>query len=81
MTWTVHTHDGAARQRNAILPDRRQRVLDNIAAFENKRFQGLVKQLKGKKCKGKHRKVSGHYRIIFAPIRTTNADFLIARCA
>jgi hypothetical protein len=30
MTWIVHIHDGAARQLNAIPPDRRQRIMDDI---------------------------------------------------
>ena len=34
MTWIVHIHDGAARQLNAIPPDRRERILDDIVAFE-----------------------------------------------
>jgi hypothetical protein len=29
-----HIHDGAAKQLKAIPPDRRQRILDDIAAFE-----------------------------------------------
>ena len=48
MTWIVRVHDGAAKQLNAIPPDRRQRVLDDIAALEEDPFRGLVKPLKGK---------------------------------
>jgi mRNA-degrading endonuclease RelE of RelBE toxin-antitoxin system len=68
MTWIVHIHDGAARQLKAIPPDRRQRVLDDIAVFEEDPFRGLVKPLKGKEHKGHYRKVSGRYRIIFKPL-------------
>jgi mRNA-degrading endonuclease RelE of RelBE toxin-antitoxin system len=31
-------------------------------------FRGLVKPLKGKEHKGRYRKVSGRYRIIFKPV-------------
>jgi len=48
MTWIVHIHKGAARQLEALPPDRRQRVLDDIAAFEEDPFRGLVKPLKGR---------------------------------
>jgi mRNA-degrading endonuclease RelE of RelBE toxin-antitoxin system len=65
MHWTVHIHDAAARQLEAMPPDRRRRVLDDIAAFEENPFRGLVKPLKGKENKGRYRKVSGRYRIIF----------------
>jgi mRNA-degrading endonuclease RelE of RelBE toxin-antitoxin system len=34
-------------------------------------FRGLVKPLKGKERKGRFRKVSGRYRIIFRPIHAT----------
>jgi len=61
MTWTVHIHDAAARQLEIIPPDRRKRILDDIVAFEQGPFRGLVKPLKGKEHKGKYRKVSGRY--------------------
>src|SRR5580692_10637839 len=59
MTWTVHIHDAAARQLETIPPDRRKRILDDLFAFEQDPFRGLVKPLKGKEHKGKYRKVSG----------------------
>ncbi len=52
MNWIVQVHDGAARQLKAIPPDRRQRVMDDIAAFEVDPIRGLVKPLKGKDHKG-----------------------------
>jgi hypothetical protein len=52
MTWTVHIHDGAAKQLKAIPPDRREHVLDDVAAFEVDPFRGLVKPLKGKEQQG-----------------------------
>jgi mRNA-degrading endonuclease RelE of RelBE toxin-antitoxin system len=78
MTWIVHIHDGAAKQLKAIPPDRRQRVLDDIAAFEEDPFRGLVKPIKGKDHKGHYRKVSGRYRIIFKT-RSSDKDRRSAR--
>jgi len=34
MTWTVHVHAEAAKQLNAIPPDRRKRIVDDLAVFE-----------------------------------------------
>jgi mRNA-degrading endonuclease RelE of RelBE toxin-antitoxin system len=45
MNWIVHIHDGAARQLKTLPPDRRQRVMDDIAVFEVDPFRGLVKPL------------------------------------
>lgn len=79
MIWIVHIHDGAAKQLKAIPPDRRQRVLDDIAVFEQgPPFRGLVKPLKGKDHKGQYRKVSGRYRIIFKPIHPANTVDVLA---
>jgi mRNA-degrading endonuclease RelE of RelBE toxin-antitoxin system len=78
MTWIVHIHDGAARQLKAMPPDRRQRVLDDIAAFEANPFRGLVKPLKGKDHKGHYRKISGRYRIIFKLIHSMNTVEVLA---
>jgi mRNA-degrading endonuclease RelE of RelBE toxin-antitoxin system len=78
MTWIVHIHDGAAKQLKAIPPDRRQRVLDDIAAFEEDPFRGLVKPIKGKDHKGHYRKVSGRYRIIFKPVHSAKTVEVLA---
>ena len=78
MTWIVHIHDGAARQLKAIPPNRRQRILDDIAVFEADPFRGLVKPLKGKEHKGHYRKVSCRYRIIFKPSHSTNTVEVLA---
>ena len=67
MTWRVNVHRGAAKQLEAIPPDRRERILDDIRDFTEGPFRGLVKPLKGKPFKGLYRKVSGRYRIIFEP--------------
>jgi mRNA-degrading endonuclease RelE of RelBE toxin-antitoxin system len=72
MTWHVKLHDGAAKQLEAIPPDRRKRILDDIAELAEDPFRGLVKPLKGKEYKGRYRKVSGRYRIIFRPIHASH---------
>jgi mRNA-degrading endonuclease RelE of RelBE toxin-antitoxin system len=68
MNWLVNVHHEAARQLKAIPPDRRQRILNDIEEMAEDPFRGLVKPLKGKQYKGRYRKVSGRYRIIFRPI-------------
>jgi mRNA-degrading endonuclease RelE of RelBE toxin-antitoxin system len=78
MTWIVHIHGGAAKQLKAIPPDRRQRIIDDIAAFEEDPFRGLVKPLNGKDHKGHYRKVSGRYRIIFKPLHPANTVEVLA---
>jgi mRNA-degrading endonuclease RelE of RelBE toxin-antitoxin system len=72
MTWHVKVQDGAAKQLEAIPPDRRKRILDDIAELAADPFRGLVRPLKGKEYKGRYRKVSGRYRIIFRPIHATH---------
>ena len=78
MNWTVHVHDEAARKLDAIPPDRRRRILDDLTALEADPFRGLVKPLKGKAHKGHYRKVSGRYRIIFKPIYTARSVEVLA---
>jgi mRNA-degrading endonuclease RelE of RelBE toxin-antitoxin system len=70
MTWRVLVSDEAARQLEAIPPDRRARILRDIAELEADPFRGLVKPLRGKAHKGHFRKVSGRYRVILKPIHT-----------
>lgn len=72
MTWHVKVHDGAAKQLEAIPPDRRKRILNDIDELAEDPFRGLVKPLQGKEYKGRYRKVSGRYRIIFRPIHATH---------
>jgi mRNA-degrading endonuclease RelE of RelBE toxin-antitoxin system len=56
MTWTVRVHEDAAKQLKAIPADHRKRILDDIIAFEEDPFRGLVKPLKGKENKGNSEK-------------------------
>jgi mRNA-degrading endonuclease RelE of RelBE toxin-antitoxin system len=78
MTWRINVHRGAAKQLEAIPPDRRERILNDIREFAEDPFRGLVKPLKGKKFKGFYRKVSGRYRIIFEPIYGTRTVEVLA---
>jgi len=78
MTWTVRVHDAAAKQLKAIPPDRRLRVLDDIVALGEDPFRSLVKPLKGREHRGKFRKVSGRYRVIFKPTHATRTVDVLA---
>jgi len=78
MNWIVHVQNEAAKQLEAIPPDRRRRILGDLVALETDPFQGLVKPLKGKGNKGRYRKVSGRYRIIFRPIHATHTVEVLA---
>ena len=71
MTWLINVHRDAAKQLEAIPPDRRTRILNDIRDLADDPFRGLVKPLKRKTHKGLFRKVSGRYRIIFEPFHST----------
>ena len=72
MTWSVRVHRDAARQLESIPPDRRRRILDDIDELAENPFRGLVKPLKGKEHRGRYRKVSGRYRIIFKALHAAH---------
>jgi mRNA-degrading endonuclease RelE of RelBE toxin-antitoxin system len=72
MTWLINVHHDAAKQLEAIPPDRRKRILNDIRELATDPFRGLVKPLKGKTHKGLFRKVSCRYRIIFEPLHSTH---------
>jgi AbrB family looped-hinge helix DNA binding protein len=68
-----------AEQENGVLIKPKRAVdPDDVSAFEEDPFRGLVKPLKGKEHRGKYRKVSGRYRIIFKPIHTTRTVEVLA---
>ena len=71
MTWLINVHRDAAKQLEAIPPDSRTRILNDIRDLADDPFRGLVKPLQGKPHKGLFRKVSGRYRIIFEPLHAT----------
>jgi mRNA-degrading endonuclease RelE of RelBE toxin-antitoxin system len=73
MTWLVNVSRSAAKQLEAIPPDRRERIMNDIRQLAVDPFRGLVKPLKGKAKKGLYRKVSGRYRIIFEPIHANHS--------
>ena len=72
MTWLINVHRDAAKQLEAIPPDRRNRILNDIRELGEDPFRGLVKPLRGKAQKGLYRKVSGRYRIVLEPIHATH---------
>ena len=78
MTWDVNVQRGAAKQLEAIPPDRRRRILEDIHKLAEDPFGGLVKPLQGKTHKGLYRKVSGRYRIIFEPNHATSTVDVLA---
>ena len=78
MTWRASVHRDAAKQLEAIPPDRRERILNDIRELAEDPFRGMVKPLKGKKHKGLYRKVSGRYRIIFEPFPATHTIEVLA---
>jgi mRNA-degrading endonuclease RelE of RelBE toxin-antitoxin system len=71
MPWLINVHRDAAKQLEAIPPDRRNRILNDIRELAHDPFRGPVKPLKGKSHEGLFRKVSGRYRIIFEPFHST----------
>jgi mRNA-degrading endonuclease RelE of RelBE toxin-antitoxin system len=77
MTWLINVHRDAARQLEAIPPDRRNRIMNDIRELADDPFRGLVKPLKGKAHKGLYRKVSGRYRIILEPIHATHTVHVV----
>ena len=79
MTWRINVHRDAAKQLEAIPPDRRKRIM-NDTALADVPFRGFVKALNGKKFKGLYEMVSGRYRIIFEPMfATRSVEGLAAR--
>jgi mRNA-degrading endonuclease RelE of RelBE toxin-antitoxin system len=71
MTWLINVHRDAVKQLEAIPPDPRNRILNDIRELADDPFRGLVKPLKGRAHKGLYLKISGRYRIIFEPIQAT----------
>jgi len=78
MSWHVNVQRAAAKQLDAIPPDRRRRILTDIHELAEDPFRGLVKPLKGQTHKGLYRKVSGRYRIIFEPMHVTKTVDVLA---
>ncbi|MGO9239441.1 MAG: type II toxin-antitoxin system RelE family toxin [Bryobacteraceae bacterium] len=77
MTWVINVHRDAAKQLDAVPPDRRKRILSDLEEFAEDPLRGLVKPLKGKAHKGLYRKVSGRYRIIFELVHATHTVYVL----
>jgi mRNA-degrading endonuclease RelE of RelBE toxin-antitoxin system len=56
----------AEKQLRKLPPDRQVLITKHLREMREDPFRGDVKALQGKEWKGKYRKVSGRYRIIFA---------------
>lgn len=59
MNWRINVHRDAVKQLEAIPPDRRNRIVNDIRALAADPFHGLVKPLKWKAYKTLYREVSG----------------------
>ncbi len=77
MTWVINVHRDAAKQLDAVPPDRRKRILSDLEEFTEDPLRGLVKPLKGKAHKGLYRKVSGRYRIIFELVHANHTLYVL----
>ena len=69
MAWTIQLSSDAEKQLSKLPRDRRELVGKAIDRMEEDPFQGDVAPLKGKRWRGRYRKVVGGYRIIFLPFR------------
>lgn len=67
MNWTVRLSKEAERQLKQLPLDRQELIRKRLREMREDPFRGDVKPLKGKKWKGRYRKVVGRYRLIFIP--------------
>lgn len=67
MPWTVELSKEAVKQLSELPLKHQGTVRKDLLEMAIDPFHGLVKALQGKKYKGRYRKVSGRYRIIFVP--------------
>ena len=67
MNWTVRLSKEAERQLKQLPTDRQELIRKRLREMRRDPFRGNVKMLKGKKWKGRYRKVVGRYRLIFIP--------------
>ncbi len=67
MAWTIRLSRDAEKQLSELPRDRQEIVGKAIDRMKADPFQGNVEPLKGKKWKGRYRKVVGRYRLIFIP--------------
>ena len=67
MAWTVRLSSDAGNQLSKLPRDRQEIIGKAIDRMIEDPFRGNVKPLKGRKWKGRYRKVVGRYRLIFTP--------------
>lgn len=72
MNWTVRLSKEAAKQLEKLPFDRQDLIRKRLREMREDPFRGDVKALKGKKWKGRYRKVVGRYRLIFIPHHQEN---------
>ena len=65
MLWTIHLSPEAQKQLSRLPRDRQELIAKSIDQMGTDPFFGNVKPLKGKKWKGRYRKVASRYRLIF----------------
>ena len=66
MSWQIDLSNSAIKEIKALPRDRREQVIDAIDAMEKDPLAGDVRALQGKEWKGRYRKRTGRYRIIFS---------------
>ena len=66
MSWQIDLSNSAIKELKALPRDRREQVIDAIDAMEKDPLAGDVRALQGKEWKGRYRKRTGRYRIIFS---------------
>jgi mRNA-degrading endonuclease RelE of RelBE toxin-antitoxin system len=67
MAWEIRLSPEADKQLSRLPRDRQETIAKAIERMRENPFQGDVEPLKGKKWKGRYRKVAGRYRLIFIP--------------
>ena len=67
MAWTIRLSRAAQRQLARLPRNRQVTIGEAIGRMVEDPFQGDVGPLKGRRWKGRFRKVVGRYRIIFIP--------------
>jgi mRNA-degrading endonuclease RelE of RelBE toxin-antitoxin system len=70
MSWTVHLSPEADKQLSRVPRDHQGTIASAIDRMREDPFQGNVQPLKGKRWKGRYRKVAGRYRLIFIPLHS-----------
>ena len=67
MAWSIRLSLEAEKQLSELPGNRQAIIARAIDRMVEDPFQGNVRPLKGRKWKGRYRKVAGQYRLIFIP--------------